>query len=75
MTPVSVSTDLFLAATAGGPGLKDNPLLEPTRVIREELMRIRGDAGVTGWKEEQARELTTGHLKYMTDFFSHGSQK
>lgn len=84
VTPVSVSTDLFLesAKAETGPAvtgsmvreaMTDNHMTGPARVLDEELMRIRGNAEESGWREEEARKCTEGHLKYVEEFFTQGS--
>lgn len=84
VTPVSVWTDLCLesAKAETGPAvtgtmlrkaMTDNNMAGPARVLDEELMRIRGNAEESGWREEEARKCTEGHLKYVEEFFKHGS--
>lgn len=76
VAPVSVSTDRFLestmtdvvpVATEGAdwkPATEDH-MVAPAKVMREELLRIRGE--VPGWREDEARDFTAAHLKLMGD--------
>lgn len=45
-------------------------LLDGMRMMGEEVMRIRSEAEETGWREEEAKELSAGLLKRMKDFFA-----
>lgn len=86
VAPVSISADMFLdstTTTGGGPAMDeklapkasmDNGILQPVRVMREELMRIRGNKEETGWREEEARQVMTRYMKCMDDFVACGFQ-
>lgn len=47
-------------------------VMAAARVMRDELLKIRcGPAETTGWREEEARELSTEHLGRIKDFMAH----
>lgn len=85
VAPLSVSTDFFadLVPTESEPVTSemlaqkeqiDNSIAGAARVMREELMKVRSRKEETGWKEEEAKQLTTEYVKCMRDFFASWSQ-
>lgn len=51
--------------------LMSKELADCAKVLREEILRIRGtgEAGALGWKEDEAKQLTLGHLKRAAEYF------
>lgn len=45
-------------------------LAKYTRVMTEEMARVRNEAGETGWREEEAKELVAEHMKRSRAFWA-----
>lgn len=45
------------------------PMGESMAIIGEELLKCRSDAAGTGWREEEAKELVTEHVRILKAFW------
>lgn len=87
---ISVGSDVYLdtvAVTSTSPGTPGDATLAPykgamgneelarcARVLREEVTKARSQAGETGWREDEAREVVTKHMDLSKGFWSLGME-